>query len=188
MPKEKDYPEGSIGEQIESLKIEKFERENLKRQITDKMIADFMGMKPPHFSKVKCGEIAPSAYFYEKLAKYFGKSAYELEHGVSEENSHVYKIIPLGNKALTWLNETREDNPDLVKILDCILSDKNMADMLFSNLLLYVKEPALQIKLSNSDEDTIGDETSAEIMKLLVVSSIYKVMEQLKQGWEENKK
>lgn len=43
-------------------------------------------------------------------------------------------------------------------------------------------------ELKSSDDIILEEETSAEISKLLLMNSIYKLMEQLQQNWRENEK
>lgn len=187
MPKELYYEPGTIGDRINNLIDAKMTAENTSR-ITGEMIAKYADITPSCFSKIKNGKIQkPRKETLEKIANYLNTTAYELQYGVSAENSHIYTKVPLSDKALTWLNTNRECAPELVQVLDLILSNKSLADNFFGHLLLYVKGMDFHAELKSSDDIILEEETSAEISKLLLMNSIYKLMEQLKQNWREKK-
>ena len=186
MPKEKEYKNGTIGERIVEL-IEAKEKAGGHR-IFDKMIADYAGISQSHFSKIKNGKIKnPDESVLKKIAEFLDTTAYELRYGVSAENSHIYTKVPLSDNALTWLNTNLENTPELVQLLNLILSNKPLADNFFRHLLLYVKETDLQAELRSTDDIVLDKETSEEISRLLLLNSIIKLMEQLKRIWREIK-
>lgn len=96
---------------------------------TQKELADFVGVRPQTLSLYCTGETQPNCDKLLKIAEYFHVTADYILTGTVIENIPVYKMLGFSESTVQNIQLVKqgyfEDTPDMLAMLDCLLSDKD---------------------------------------------------------------
>ena len=101
-----------------------------KEMVTQKKLAEYLGIRPQTVSLYKNGSTQPTPYTLVKIAEYFGVSVDYLLTGVSSENKKINEELGLSETAVTMLRTAKktdnfENCEKVIDILNDLLSDRD---------------------------------------------------------------
>lgn len=179
-----EYDPNKMGEIIDSLRDRMGKWES---DITYKDIYEEIGLPAPDFAKKKNGKTPFTVQEIVDLANFFHITVDEMLTGIAPENTELYQYIPLSNASLDWIKKTQAEEPDLLRILDLILSNEAIVRQLLGSIQLYINYSMFKIEslLENSECEIIDSESSKELMLSISERIIIDLLEDIRLKWEK---
>ena len=83
------------------------ERTRLGLGLTQKAVAEALGVSQPHYSKVKCGEVAPSEALTERMRDWLKRAGPTRRRGFDQRARALSRAIERQSKELATLLASR---------------------------------------------------------------------------------
>lgn len=119
--------------------------------MTQIRVADELELDPKTYNRYENSKTESiSSDNVKRISEFYKVTCDWLIKGKNPDYIDIHEFTGLSVFAIEWLNENKEDI-ELMKIVNLVLGDKNIADSLFNALYLYANSPAL--KLVSIDEE-----------------------------------
>lgn len=97
-----------------------------------------------------------------------------------------YKI-PLSAPALDWLSKIGDENPEYIKVLDFLLTDKNnIGERLLSAFLFYCYRAVFSVNTAEMGKSVLSYDASTEVLKMLALQHLSSVLDDVSELWSTN--